>query len=100
MANADAQRLGSCPSVSAHVHTKTGRRALRLRPDRVTRHEDAGHCSGSGMDQRRLGLEQRREEATPCLNLEGSIVPDCLDLEPDLVQMRDEYDQRIAFTHA
>jgi len=50
--------------------------------------------------QRRLCLEQRSEKPAARLQLERPVVPDARDGEADFVQVRDEYDDRVALADA
>src|SRR5438445_552880 len=89
---ADAPGHGFGARSGTDVDAERGRRVTR--EARVTRQEDARDVTLVRVHQRRLGLEQRRNESAAGLELERAVVADPGHPEADFVQVRDDHHHR------
>src|SRR2546430_416722 len=93
-------KLGSSSGESAETNVSIAWTRRVTRDPRAARDEPAGHVALAGVHERRLALEQRRDEAAAGLELERAVVADGGDPKSDLVHVRHEHDLGIPLTEA
>src|SRR6266436_6249729 len=80
------------------AHADAEGRGRAPREPGVARQENARNVGTVGVDQRRLGLEQRENKAAAVAQAQRAVGVDRVDAETDLVQVRDDYNRTVALT--